>query len=56
MAILSLSQHHILTLGTFGMWGLLLSNMTGDIIKPDGYTLVRSEREFRATGLNITYI
>ena len=44
MALLSLSNHSIITYGTFGLWGALLAK-DGEVVMPKGYGSHRINKE-----------
>ena len=48
MALLSLSNHSIVSYGTFGMWGALLSGR-GETVLPKDITLLYAMKPFRGS-------
>ena len=52
LALLSLADHSIMTHGTFGLWGALLSKMTGEVVLPKGYEI--TTENIRIKSANIT--
>ena len=52
LALLSLADHHIITFGTFGMWGSLLGSTDGITICPKDYAKTDVGREVKSANLN----
>ncbi len=55
LALLSLSQHLILTYGTFGLWGALLSDADPSsrlVLIPSGYEAMKEVQEMDRANLN----
>ena len=49
MALLSLSDHSILSYGTFGMWGALLSGRRGEVVVSKEFFKTNPGRQIQKT-------